>query len=267
MQQVALSLYPFHHFINLITLSLYQIMKPTFCFLLLFCLANTLSAQQTDYDAIVQPLDAKARELPEYLVQLAWLNSPDGAIAMEEVKNAQDAAKNVRKEWTRDVQATFNLNEANLRSKKSKNDSLDNNLFFPRYNFGVSLNLYNVLSQKNKSQISKREVAMAALRVNQRKLAVRAETLTRYANFKLAKEVYKTRALAEQEMNTNFVLMEQSFKTDEATFEQYTLASTSYYQAQESRIRAEAEVQLTKFQLEAILGLKWEQVQHPAKDE
>ena len=242
-------------------------MKPTFYLFILLCITTALSAQQTDYDAIVQPLDAKARELPEYLVQLAWLNSPDGAIALEEVKNAKDDAKNVRKEWTRDVQATFNLNEANLRSRKSKNDTLDNNLFFPRYNFGVSLNLYSVLSQKTKSQISKREINIAEHRVNQRKLAIRAEVLSRYAQFKLAKEVYKTRALAEQEMNANFILMEQSFKTDEATFEQYTLASTSYYQAQESRIRAETEVQLSKFRLEEMLGLQWEQVQHPAKDE
>ena len=236
-------------------------MKPTFCFFLLLCTITALQAQQTDYDAIVQPLDAKARELPEYLVQLAWLNRPDGAIALEEVKNARDDARNVRKEWMRDVQATFNLNEGNLRSKDSTN------VFFPRYNFGLNLNLYNVLTQKSKSQISKREINIAEYRVNQRKLAIRAETLARYASFRLAKEVYKTRALAEQEMNANFILMEQSFKTDEATFEQYTLASTSYYQAQESRIRADTEVQLAKFRLEEMLGLKWEQVQHPGKDE
>lgn len=237
-------------------------MKPTFYLFILLFITTALPAQQTDYDAIVQPLDAKARELPEYLVQLAWLNSPDGAIALEEVKNAQDDAKNVRKEWMRDVQATFNLNEGNLRSKDSTN-----NVFFPRYNFGINLNLYNVLTQKNKSRVSKREINIAEHRVDQRKLAIRAEVLSRYAQFKLSKEVYKTRALAEQEMNANFILMEQSFKTDEATFEQYTLASTSYYQAQESRIRAETEVQLSKYRLEEMLGLKWEQVQHPAKDE
>ncbi len=237
-------------------------MKPTFYLCLLLFATTTLPAQQTDYDAIIQPLDAKARELPEYLVQLAWLNSPDGIIALEEVKNARDDVKNVRKEWMRDLQATFNLNEGNVRPKNSAN-----NAFFPRYNFGLNLNAFNLLTQNAKSRISKRDVDIAEQRVNLRKLAVRAETLTRYANFKLAKAVYKTRALAEQEMNANFILMEQSFKTDEATFEQYTLASTSYYQAQEFRIRAETEVQLAKFRLEEMLGLKWEQVQHPAKDE
>ncbi len=247
--------------------NIYQTIKPTIsmnpilCFLLL-CLVMPLAAQQTDYDGIIQPLDAKAREFPEYLVQLAWLNSPEGAIALEEVKNEQDEAQNVRKEWTRDVQVTFNLNEGNLRPASSTN-----NAFFPRYNFALNLNAYNILTQKNKSQIGKRNVKIAELQVNQRKLTVRAETLARYANFRLAKDVYQTRALAEQEMNANFILVEQLYKTDEATFEQYTLASTSYYQAKESRIKAETDIQLAKYLLEAIIGLKWEQVQHPAKDE
>ena len=236
-------------------------MNPTICFLLL-CLTTQMAAQQTDYDAIVQPLDAKARDFSEYLVQLAWLNSPDGAIAFEEVKIAQDEAKNVRKEWTRDVQAIFNLNEGNLRPA-----SATNNAFFPRYNFGVTFNVYNLLTQKTKSRIGQRKVDVAELQVNDRKLAVRAETLVRYANYRLTKDVYQTRALAEQDMNANFILVEQLYKTDEATFEQYTLASTSFYQAKEASIRAATDIQIAKFRLEEMIGLKWEQVQHPAKEE
>lgn len=236
-------------------------MNPIYC-LLLLCLTTSLAAQQTDYDAIVQPLDAKARDFSEYLVQLAWLNSPNGSIAYEGVKIAQDEAKNVRKEWTRDVQATFNLNEGNLRPKSATNNS-----FFPRYNFGLTFNVYNVLTQKTKSQIAKREVDVAGLRVNERKLAVRVETLGRYANYQLTKAVYQTRALAEQDMNANFILVEQLYKSDEKTFDEYTLASNSYYEAKEARIRAETDIQIAKFRLEEVIGLKWEQVQHPAKEE
>ena len=101
-------------------------MRPLILFtFFLFCVK--LAAQQTDYDLIVQPVDTKARDFSEYLVQLAWMNGPDGLIAIEEVKNALSADKNVKKEWMRDVQATFNLNEANLRSADTTN-----NVFFPR---------------------------------------------------------------------------------------------------------------------------------------
>lgn len=218
--------------------------------------------QQANFDAIVQPVETKARDFSEYLVQLGWLNSPESAIAQEEVKNAQDASKNTNKEWMRDVQATFNLNEGNLRSKDSSS-----NVFFPRYNFGLNLNLYNVLSQKGKSRIGKRDIEIAQHQVNQRKLRIRAEVLTRYATFRMAKEVLKTRALAEQEVFANYVLIQQLYKTDEKTFEEYTLASSAYYESQEQRLKADTEVLLAKYRLEEIIGVKWEQVQHPAKDE
>jgi outer membrane protein TolC len=232
----------------------------TFTLLCVF-LALRASAQQTDFDLIVQPVDAKARDFSEYLVQLAWMNGPDGIIALEEVKNAMSTDKNTKKEWMRDLQATFNLNEANLRAPDTSS-----NVFFPRYNFGINLNLYNILSQKEKNKIGKRDIAIAEQKVNKRKLEIRAETLSRYANYKLAHEILKARTLVEQDMNSTYILVQQLYKNDEKTLEDYTTASAAYFAAQEARIRAETDVLLAKFRIEEMIGLKWEQVQHPAKE-
>lgn len=230
-------------------------------FLFLFLCSLQLSAQQTDFDLIVQPVDTKARDFSEYLVQLAWTNWPEGAIAQEEVKNAQSDDKNTRKEWMRDLQAMFNLNEANLRAPDTSS-----NVFFPRYNFGVNLNLYNILSQKEKNKISKREILIAEHNVNKRKLEIRSETLSRYARFKLAKEILKSRTLVEQDMNATYILMQQLYKNDEKTLEDYTTASAAFFAAQEARLQAETDVLISKFRVEEMIGLKWEQVQHPAKE-
>lgn len=234
-------------------------------------------AQQTDFDAIVQPVDIKARDFSEYLVQLAWMNQPESAIAQEEVKIAREKVKNTKKEWMRDIQGTFNLNEGNLRSQgvTTVRDSAGNilsetstgNVFFPRYNFGVNLNLYSILTQKTKNQIGKRDVDIAGHKVNAQKLSIRAETLQRYAKFRLAKEILKTRTLVEQEVYANFILVKQLYNTDEKTFEEYTIASSAYYQAQEARIEAQSQVEISRFALEEMIGLKWDQVQHPAKEE
>lgn len=234
-----------------------------FSFLLLCSLYSVfLAAQQTDFDAVVQPIDVKARDFSEYLVQLAWMNHPESAAAQETVKIEKEKALNTRKEWMRDVQTSFNLNEGNLKRSGS-----DGNVFFPRYNFGLNLNLYNIVSQKTKNDIAKREVQLAGHKVNGQKLALRAETLQRYAKFKLAKELLKTRTLVEQEVYANYILIKQLYNTDEKTFEEYTLASGSYYEAQEARIQAQTELEIARFALEEIIGLKWDQVQHPAKEE
>lgn len=232
----------------------------TFTLSILLGLNGLLSAQQANFDAVVIPVETKARDFSEYLVQIAWLNQPESAIAQEEVKNAHDEAKNTRKEWMRDVQATFNLNEGNLRGADD-----NGNIFFPRYNFGLGLNLYNITSQKSKNTIGKRDIKIAEHRVNQRKLEIRAETLQRYALYRLAKELFKTRTLAEQEASASYLLIQQLYKNDEKTFEEYTTAATAYYQAQEARLKAETDVTLAKISLEEMLGIKWEQVQHPGK--
>lgn len=241
-------------------LTLIMFQKYTFTLGILLCLNGFLNAQQADFDFVVLPVEAKARELSEYLVQLAWLNTPESAIAQEEVKVAQEEAKSTRKEWLRDVQANFNLNDASRRGVDSFG-----NVFYPKYNFGVSVNLFNIVSQGNKNKIGKREIKIAEHRVNQRKLEVRAETMSRYANFKLAREIVKTRTLAEQEVHTNYVLVQQLYKTDEKTFEEYIAASSAYYQAQEARMKAENDSLLAQYRLEEMIGLKWEQVQHPEK--
>jgi outer membrane protein TolC len=224
--------------------------------------ANFLAAQTADFDLVIQPLDTKARDFSEYLVQLAWLNNPESAIAQDELLNAQSDGKNTRKEWMRDVQASFNFNEANLRGADTSG-----NVFFPRYNLGLTLNLYNVLTQPEKNRIVKRDVQIAQHKINQRKLEIRAEALSRYANFRLAKEILKARTLVEQDLYAGFVSVQQLYKNDEKTLEEYTTTSGAYFAAQEARIRAATDVELAKFRLEAVIGLKWEQVQHPAKEE
>lgn len=230
--------------------------------LLLLAGIATTQAQQTDYATIVQPLENKSRDFQEYLVQLTWLNNPESLIAQTEVKNAHETNKNVRKEWLKDVGVTFNLNESNIRATTTA----DGNVFFPRYNFGATVNVFNLTTQKSKNKISRRNIEIAEQQVNDQKLKLRMETLNRYTAYRLAKSIYKQRVLAEQEVYANYILVKQLFETDQETFEKYTAANNTYYAAQEARLNAEANVKIAQYALEAIIGLKWEQVQHPDKD-
>jgi hypothetical protein len=239
-------------------------------YVLLFLLSSLycypVFSQQVDFNMVVQPLETKARDFSEYLVQLAWLNSPESQIVQEQAKNARDSNKNVRKEWTRDAQTTFNLNESNLRSQSTA--GAGSNVFFPRYNVSVALNLYNILSQKQKNAIGNREIKIADRKIDQRKLEIRNKTLSRYATYKLAKQLLKLRTLAEQDVYANYILIQQLYKTtDEKSFEEYTHASSAYYAAQEARMKAEAELQIAKLDLEEMIGIKWELIQHPTKED
>jgi Outer membrane efflux protein len=264
--------------------------------------AGIASAQQTDFNNIVLPVESKAKDITEYLVQLAWLNNPNNSVLQEEVKKSKDELKLVKKDWLKDFQVNFNLNQSNL----AKNPVLpqvlynqlgtpirdiDDNLipisnslynsagvaiplktaggsaFYPKYNFLVTLNLGNLISQKNKNQVKRHDIVIADHRVNQQKLIMRGEVLMRYAQFKMAKEIVKSRTQIEQDANANNVLVSELFKKDERTFEEYNKASSIYYEAKELRMKAEIDSLLAKIKLEEIIGLKWEQVTHPQKDQ
>jgi hypothetical protein len=260
-----------------------------------------LSAQQTDFNTVVLPVEMKAKDITEYLVQLGWLNNPDNNILQEEVKKTKDELKLVKKDWMKDFQVNFNLNQSNLARNPTLPKILWNpsgqairdidgnpiavtgtlydragnviplktsggSAFYPKYNFLFTLNLGNLLSQKNKNQVKRHDIVIADHKINQQKLAIRAEVLTRYAQYKMAKEIVKSRSQIEQDASANKILVSELFKKDERTFEEYNKASSIYFEAKELRMKSEIEGLLAKIKLEEIIGMKWEQVNHPQKD-
>jgi outer membrane protein TolC len=261
----------------------------------IFALSTTLlSAQLTDFNRVVLPVDSKAKDFKEYLVQLAWQNNPDNQVYAIEIENAKDQLVVTKKDWMKDVQLTSNLNEANLKplfesdaptTTNTKTTTIINNgaptvtrttvdaitagadnVFFPRYNLGINVNLGTVLTQKPKNRIREREIKMAEHQLNQRKLRTRAETLERYENLIAANEIYKTRVQIEQDIKANFVLIGSMYKTDEKTFEEYNESSSAYHGAVESRIKAESERRVALYRLEEIIGVTWDLVKHSGKE-
>lgn len=276
-------------------------MKKLFLPLILLVAWAKTFAQTTDFNSVIQPVEVKARDFGEYLVQLAWVNQPDNQIKNVEIKQAKDKLRLAKKDWLKDFQLTVNLNEANLAKPASlpkilfdsKGDPIldknnqtipitnvlfDNNgnsiplesaggsAFYPRYNFGLNFNLGNLVAQKNKNQVAQHDVKIAEHELNKQKLALRAEVLTRHQKYRLAREILKARTQVEQDANANFLLVKELYSKDERTFEDYNEASSNFHESREARIKAEADVIFARILLEEIVGLRWEQVQHPQKD-
>jgi outer membrane protein TolC len=277
-------------------------LKNLFLFISFIVCAEITSAQQTDFNTVVLPVEMKAKDITEYLVQLAWQNNPDNSILQEKVKQTKDELKLVKKDWMKDFQLSFNLNQANLAQNPTLPQILWNptgnpirdidgalipitgslynrdgstvplkssggSAFYPKYNFLFTLNLGNLLSQKNKNQVKRHDIVIAEHKINQQKLSTRGEVLVRYAEYRMAKEIVKSRTQIEQDASANNVLVSELFKKDERTFEEYNKASSVFYEAKELRMKAEIDVLLAKIKLEEIIGLKWEQVAHPQKDQ
>ncbi len=230
-------------------------MKHLFILLCLFQLTN-LQAQRTNFDKVVIPLERLTRDYKEKLVQLAWANNPDNKVLEHEVKIAEIDKKAAKTIWLESVQASFNLNEGNFRSE----DQAGGNLFFPKYNFSASLSLGALFKTSSETKRAEQQLDIAHHRVNQRKLLIRAETLSRYEDYLTAIEMLKLRTQAVEDFYATFLAVSKKFKESRSSLEEYNQASTTYYTALENKLRGESEVNLKKISLEEIIGVSLEEV-------
>jgi len=209
-----------------------------------------------DFDQVVLPEGQPARSFESHLTQLAWQNSPGNTVMRHRVNIASFDADRAKREWLEEIALTFNLNESHFGRK----DSINNNIFFPRYNLGATFNLGKFINRKYDIGKAEEELLIAELDENQQKLGVRAEVLYRYEKLKLAEQVEKIRLDAKQEAEQAYKLATERFKSDKITFEEYNTATEHYYNAQEAHFKAQSEVNQSILALEELIGVAWEKV-------
>ncbi len=209
-----------------------------------------------DFDQVVLPEGQPARDFKSHLTQLAWQNSPTNTVFRHRVNIASFDADRSKREWLEDIALTFNLNESHF----GRNDSINNNIFFPRYNLGATFNLGKFINRKYDIGKAEEELKIAELDENQQKLGVRAEVLYRYEKLNLAEQVEKIRLDAKQEAEQAYKLATERFKSDKITFDEYNTATEHYYNAKEAHYKAQSDVNQSILALEELIGVAWEKV-------
>ena len=232
-------------------------MKKLLFIISLLCGLNSGDAQTVNFDKIVPPSDTRTKTFEDYLVQLAWINHPDSKILDSEVGIARNNVILEKKDWTNDIQASFNLNEISL-SKLVYGDRIDVPVFYPIYNFTASVNLGAFFTRKHKIKNAQFEELIAEEEVNVKKLEVRKEVLQRYHKHLLADELTDIRLDAEEDALQVFLLIKERFKLGDAEFEDYNKASGAYISAKEYRFEAFTEKEVTKLELEELIGVTLE---------
>jgi len=233
----------------------------TLCLILIPFLST---AQQVDFNKVVVPTDYRAKTFEDYLVQLAWINSPENRVLNYEVAIAEEERKIQRWEWTKDLSAQFNYNEAHFvndffPAPSDDTDPLVQSLIFPRFNFGARIDLGTILNFDNEKQIKKLKVLIAESNVDQQKLMVRAQVLEQYSAYLNAEEMLNIRVQAEEDSRENYHLASTMFKAGEAKFEEFSSAATSYFSAKENTLNAMQEKMVAKIKLEEQIGITLEE--------
>ncbi|MCU0348889.1 MAG: TolC family protein [Saprospiraceae bacterium] len=162
-----------------------------------------------------------------------------------------------RYEWQDDLKFGFNINEVSLSNVLDKEKS-DNLVLYPLYQLSAGVSLGSFTNNKRKRAIEEVDVLIKEMENNQHKVDIRAETLARYRKLLLSIETLKVRSNAEEDARNIFQISQKRFQNADLEMEDMLSASESFNSAQEKRLVAETDIQLSIIALEEMIGVKWE---------
>ena len=238
-----------------------EVMKsPVLCFVLMVFVAGSAAAQNVDYKKIILPDEALNTSFEERLVQLAWKNNPESHLAGELVVQSKEESKVAGNQWSNMIGVQGNLNEFTVKSLTGGSDVNQGNAFFPRYNFFVQLPLATVLQMPHTKKAAVSRTRQAEERVNLLKLDLRSRVLKMYSDYKTAETIVNLRKQTVDDDDSNYLLIEQRFKNGEASVEDYLTAQRNRNELRVEMAQAQNTLQKAKLDLEALIGVKLEDV-------
>ncbi|MEN7551578.1 TolC family protein [Rapidithrix thailandica] len=210
---------------------------------------------QVDYDRVILPEGNTSQEQVEKLIRTAWKNYPENKILQHKITISEYEIRKAKVDWSKDIRASFNLNEGNI-------DPPENgaNLFYPRYNMGVTLPLSTLLVTPKQVKIAKQNHQIAKEELNQQKLFIRKIVLIKYQHYLSAKKVFQVQSEITEEQYSKYVLAEQQFKNGEIELETFNETLRSYNTERLNKIKAEEQLLTSKIELEELVGVPLEEV-------
>ena len=236
-------------------------MKKLGCCLLCLLGSIVCTAQNIDYNKIILPESVSEATFGEKLVQLAWQNNPANHELIEKAKATKYDIDLAKWSWLRTVTASGNLNEYTINPEKAQEQNPTFTPFFPRYNFGVTLSLGTIFLTPIEVRAAKSELKVAEELINQQKLALRAEVLTRYQDFLMAQKLFEIQNEVTEDEYSEFLLAEQDFKSGEVTMDGYKKSLKAYNTELAKRITLERDLKVAQIALEEMIGLRFEDIQ------
>jgi len=219
--------------------------------------STQIFAQELNLDKIVPPEEVRPNNFEDYLVQLAWKNTPINGAFDHQIEIFELDKKIAKKAWMNDMSALFSINDISLSQIVfPDNDRL---VLFPIYNIQAGLNLGTIFTTKNRVQAAEQRKLMTLLDKDQKKIKTRRDVLETYQVILNAEEILKVRTENEENVYDNYVLTTEKFKNGEVQFEDLNQSVERLSQAREGVTNATGEIQIAIVRIEELIAIPWEQ--------
>ncbi len=236
-------------------------MKLVFSFLLLIAVSSNA---QSLADSLGNPGFNLQDSLADKLADFA-LNNKRVKLADKDISVKKFEVQKNKAAWLNNMSASFNLNEANIKSTSST----QNNIFFPRYNLGLTLPLGFFFSKAKDVQIARGNYEMAEALKEAQVEETREAIKMQYQVYQADKYLLALHETILQDENVLLKEAEAKFAKNEIGLQAFTDASRRYNAELVKKIGLLKDVNNAKYQLETLIGMSledaWAKITAPAK--
>ena len=221
---------------------------------LIACIFSSLSSfSQTIVDSLSSLSFTMKDDVAEKLAVLALENkkNPNIVLLDKGVEAGFYGWKSARAAWTNSLNASFNVNEGNLK----KRDTGIANVFYPRYNFNLSVPLGLFFARPKETKRARAEyegmIASRDIQVTRMKSTIKAN----YQVYQLNRYLL---ALQDALMQDEAVLLsqtQQKFESNQVTLETFVNASKRYNGEVAKRITLLKDVNAARLEIETLIGM------------
>ncbi len=219
--------------------------------LLLLFTPLSLFAQDMSSDA-----DIAKKDEVDKLFELAWKNYAETTSYASETKIARLNVRQAKVGWLNHAFVSGNLNEITLNETLGTGGSriAANNLFFPRYNIGVSIPLGTFFTQPIQRKIAEEQLTIAEAGVVRQKATLKEAFLTKYYDYMMYSKLLKLQDEITSDQYSKLILLEGRFKSGDVGLEEYNVGLLAYQNEERKKIEAMRNYQVSKATLETLLG-------------
>lgn len=211
--------------------------------------ANPNSAYRLNSDT------GRMSDVRERLVQLA-LQNPLYEIADHNVTIAEYNIRLAKTSWLSSISIAGNLNEFSIDPKAAGNASV----YYPRYNFGILIPLDIFARSSNNTKIAYEKYMIAQSERNDRFRTIKADILTRYEDYLLAQERLTFQYKITKDAFEAYSKAEIDFKSNLIKIEDLNIFNSKYVDEQIKRLELQRNYNVSKIDIERLIGVKLEDV-------
>jgi outer membrane protein TolC len=230
-------------------------MRYFFMALLFFSQVSVAQTQRRDYRTDT----ARTKDIRERLVQLAMqgpsyeLMDHGTLVATYNIRLAKSAYLSL-------FSAQANVNEFTITGAPSQN-GVAIPYYYPKYNFSLNVPFDIFTRTTNTVKIAKQNYYMATAAKNEKFRDIKADILTKYENYLLAKQLVELQGKITQAEYATVKRAESDFGANLIKLDEVERAQKSYIGEQVKSLTLQKDLNLTKIEIEKIIGVKIEEVE------